>query len=56
MFILNFFADLIGNKSLSGVISEPFAVLVFGMALFGLTAGLRSFLNKQEKNAKESIG
>ena len=50
MFILSFFGDLMSQKSLSGFISEPLAVLFFGIALFAVTSGLRSFLNRQEKN------
>lgn len=56
MFILGVLADLFNGKSLSGWVSEPFAVLLFGIALFGITAGLRTFLNKQDKNAEKSLG
>ena len=52
MLLLNLFTDLFGKKSLSGAVSEPFALLCFGIALVALTAGLRVLFNKQEKNAK----
>lgn len=35
--------------------SEPLALLVFGAALFSITAGLRTFLNKSDKNAEEIL-
>ncbi len=56
MFILNFFADLMSKKSLSGAITEPLAVLFFGIVLFAVTAGLRFFLNRQEKHPKKVSG
>ncbi len=56
MFILNFFADLMSKKSLSGAVSEPLTILFFGIAIFAVTAILRSFLNRQEKPAKKVSG
>lgn len=56
MFILSFFADLVSSKSLSGLVSEPLAVFFFGIVLFGVTAGLRTFLNKYDSNTKEILG
>ncbi len=56
MFILNFFADLMSKKSLSGAVSEPLTILFFGVAIFAATAGLRSFLNRQEKHTKKVLG
>lgn len=32
--------------------AEPLALLIFGAALFSLTAGLRSLLNKSDKSAE----
>ncbi|MEZ5427045.1 MAG: hypothetical protein R2747_12315 [Pyrinomonadaceae bacterium] len=34
---------------------EPLTVLVFGIGLFGITAGLRYFFNKQDENAKKLL-
>jgi hypothetical protein len=56
MFILSFFTDLMSSKALSGRISEPLAVIFFGIVLFGITAGLRSILNKQDENTKAMLG
>lgn len=55
MFLLGFLADLLNRKSLSGIVSEPVAVLFFGIALFVMTTGLRSFLNKQDKNTEKML-
>ena len=55
MFIIKFFADLIGKKSFSGFISEPLALLLFGIVLFAVTTGLRSFLNGQDKNTEKMM-
>lgn len=55
MFLLSFFADLLNQKSLSGIISEPVAVLFFGITLFFATAGLRSLLNKKDANTKKLL-
>lgn len=53
MFLLGFFTDLLNQKYLSGIVSEPVAVLFFGITLFAMTAGLRSFLNKKDKRAEK---
>jgi hypothetical protein len=52
MLAFNIFTELLGIKSFSGVVSEPFALLCFGIALFALTAGLRVLFNKRDKNAE----
>jgi hypothetical protein len=48
----NIFTELLGIKSFSGAVSEPFALLCFGIALFALTAGLRVLFKKKDKNAE----
>ncbi len=55
MVLLNIFTDLLNAKSLSGAVSEPVALLIFGAGLFALTAGLRIFLTRQDKNANDLV-
>lgn len=49
MSILNFFTDLLSKKALTNVVSEPFVLLLFGVALIAFTAGLRVFFSKREE-------
>lgn len=52
MFNFGLITDLLSRKSLSGTVSEPVAVLFFGITLFVLTAGLRMFFAKRERDSK----
>jgi hypothetical protein len=53
MFILNLFANLMNREYLSELVSEPLAVLFFGIILFAATSLVRSFLRKQQENLEE---
>ncbi len=53
MFILNLFANLMNREYLSELISEPLAVLFFGIILFAATSLVRSFFRKQEDNIED---
>lgn len=43
--------ELINGTTFPGMVSEPFAVLIFGISLIVLTAGLRVFVSTKEDTA-----
>lgn len=47
--------DTVSRFFFGGTIPEPLTVLIFGISLCGITAGLRFYLDKREKSAKKLL-